>query len=259
MRNKKRRRELFKIFLLILLLTLLIISLIQNKILSNNLNEKIIEKDFSSYNERLSQLFSEAQNFPEGADKDIIFLTEMSSLTNFLENKTEKNKALVKHDFLKFKGVKKLYYEITYIDSESKISIENPEIYYSEIDNQFKALDVGEIYVSSLFVIDNEERTRILSYVTPVVKYGERGYLIIDIAADYFLEDIRRYQREDELIFLIDSSGYYLSNPDKSKELSNISFLDEYPVASKEIFNNSVDGVFESDKNIFYLNIFIQR
>ena len=70
--------------------------------------------------------------------------------------------------------------------------------------------------------VENPEYVPVIRYAMPVFSdNGDRkGAVVFNVYADYFLEDIRRLNKEGDTSFLIDNRGYYLAHSNKSKEFS---------------------------------------
>jgi hypothetical protein len=97
-----------------------------------------------------------------------------------------------------------------------------------------------------------------IRYATPVFdsKSNKRGILIFNVYADYFLEDIRRMSSKGDVSFLVDNKGYYLANPNRSKEFSFMfgeeeRFDIDYPEVGGEILNNFDKRFIERGGKIF--------
>lgn len=238
-----------------LLILIVVALLIQNIFLVGSFKSRIAKADFGMIDHRISNLFLEVQRFPYGAGDDILFLSKMSSLENFINERTLENRRVVRKDFQNLEEVKDIYYDIMYVDSESEISLRENKVKYEDLDREFASLGYGEIYASSLFFLENNSRNQFLRYLVPIVNKDRRGYLLLDIKAANLLEDVRRYKRNNEEVFLINFDGSYLSHENKSKvfggENKGDSFFEDYPEASKQILNSSSKGIVESEDSIF--------
>jgi len=240
--------------------------------------------------QRLEPLFLEINNFPKNAGSDILFLGRLSSLNDVLNSAGgETEGRMIKDlelDFLGFLKENPAYYKLRYIDEKgneivkvefnsricrmiSKKGLEN------KIDQNYfqKAISLNEreIFISpiDLHIERGEIENRgtesepkyvpVIRYAAPVFNYeGEsKGIVISNIYADYFLSDVREFQRNGETVFLINEKGHYLAHPDKEKEFAFMfgrrdNFYNDYPEAFEKIFQSKFSrGKFESDDFIF--------
>ena len=133
------------------------------------------------------------------------------------------------------------------------------------------SLDKGEVFVSGLDLnVENEimenrgteenpKYVPVIRYATPVFsdKGEPRGIVISNVYADYFLDDIRNFQREGEATFLIANDGYYLAHPEKAKEFAFMfdnkddNFAKDYPEVADRIMENCSKRRIETDDSIF--------
>lgn len=235
--------------------------------------------------QRINSLIFEINILPKGVGNDILFLKKLSSLNDIinLNSVNQNDLSDLKEDFLTFMDQNQFYYQLRYIDEngEEIIRVNNNEeniIIISENELQNKQLSEyfietsrltnDFIYISPLDlnvedgIIENRGTKEnpiyipVLRYSTPVFnKLGERkGIVIANIYADYFLGDVRRFQREGELVVLINQDGYYLSHPNRTKEFG---FMFE----GKESFAKDYPGVLEeilfSEKKVIEIGDFI--
>ncbi len=260
--------------------------------LSQNLkiyNDKLIDV----IDQRMTSLFSEINNFPRTAADDILFLSALScleELTSFSIDKTTNDLAkifddLLTRNFLEFLKVNTAYYQLRYIDENGQavVRVEFDGNNYkviskNELQNKkdkyyFKQtirLDKKEIFISPIDLniengeIENRGTEDNPTYV-PVIRYGtpvfdnqgnKKGIIIANVYADYFLEDIRRFQRPRENVFLVNEKGYYLAHPDRDKEFAFMfdrddNFYNDYPEIPKGILSDFSKRKIETDDFIF--------
>lgn len=218
-----------------------------------------------SIDQRISSIIFEINNFPSGIGDDILFLSELSSIKKINNNQTTKD---FEEDLIQFMQSNGVYYQLNYFDNKGKqiIGLEFDGQGYNKLYNQngknnFEEIDKlgrGELFISPLELnikngeIENRGTKEtpiyvpILNYITPIFENeNKKGMLTSKIYANYFLEDIRRAQRDGEKLFLINQEGYYLAHPNKSKEFSHLlnyeksNFYNDY----KEINNSEMkDG-----------------
>lgn len=238
--------------------------------------------------QRMDSLVFEINNFPRTASGEILFLSSLSSIQNFV-NSSELFKdelvGYVEEDFLNFMGGNDAYYQLRYLDllgneivrvdfdGEARRIVPTEELQYKSqryYFNEVINLDKGDIFISKIDlnlergVLENrgsEENPiyiSVLRYATPVFnKMGyTEGMIVSNIYADYFLEDIRRFEKENEIFYLIDENGYYLAHPNRTKEFSfmfdgKYNFKFDYPEVSEKILGLSDDRIIESEDSIF--------
>jgi hypothetical protein len=252
-----------KTILLFLILTISITSVIFNALffyqqsVQENIKTKadVLDKIY----QRLKNTYSEINNFPSGAADNLLFL---SKLIEF--NKIEEY-------FLEFLTQSEAYYQVSYINNDGKVLFlaefdgKTRKIISDSVEKQksssyfdlLKNLKNGEVYMFPLIL---ENKIPVLKYSTPVFnkKTNElKGIILIKVYADYFLENIRRSQREGEVTYLINNDGFYLANPDKNKEFGYLTenkennFFIDYPAVSKDLIINCNERNQETDEQIF--------
>ncbi|MCK4997722.1 cache domain-containing protein [Candidatus Pacearchaeota archaeon] len=276
-----------------LIVSIIVVLIILMFIIVNYANENYKEEQrvhiagiTDSIQRRVSSIFLEINNFPHDAGNDILFLKNsryLQELINTQDKEDYKNK--LEQYFLKFLKSNKVYLQLRYIDengheiikikfngSEYKIFSESylqnkKDKYYFK--NTMKLGD-EEIYISTLDlnkengILEKKEWDNSQVYI-PTIRYSTplfddkgkpKGILISNIDADYFLEDIRRAQKNDEKMFLLDNQGYYIAHPNRSKEFSFIfdgehAFFKDYPEVNEKILTNFKEKKVETDNNIF--------
>jgi len=265
MKNKKS--------LLFLIFILLTISVVFNAVFyyqqSRQQNIKIKADALDVIDQRLNTTYFEINNFPSGAADNLLFLSKLSEFQKMNTNSAEINN--IKNDFLEFLNQSEAYYQISYINSDKKVLLiaefdgkigqiisdpNNEQKNNSDFD-LLKNLKNGEVYMSPLIL---ENKIPILKYATPVFNQKTndlKGIILIKVYANYFLNSIRRSQREGEATYLIDRNGFYLANPDKNKEFGylfeneNNNFFVDYPIVSKDLITKCNDRRQETNDYYF--------
>lgn len=240
--------------------------------------------------QRMVSLFYEINNFPRNAANDILFLNKLSSLTKLLDItgasafRNQQAKVL-QGDLLEFIRENSAYYKLEYIDETGQeitgvffdgteygiISDQNlQDLFTRSYFGQTTSLDVDEVLISPLElnikngVLENRGNVGNPIYV-PVIRYttplfdsalNRKGILTSSVYADYFLDRIRRFQREGEKVFLIDDAGYYLAHPQRSKEFGFIlnkddNFYQDYPDVSPDILEDFSQRQTETSDYLF--------
>ena len=235
-------------------------------------------------NQRINSLLSETDPLPESLKENLLFISELSSFKKFI-NEGDSNLNDLEEDFLSLLTQNDVYYQIIFLDSfgnekikavskDSTFSIALP----SELSNQkesdyFKEslkLSRGDFFISRLSLnlennslenrgsLENPLYVPIINIATPIFNENNsfKGILLEKIYISYFLNDIKHFQRNNEKIFLVDSEGYYLSNPDADKEFAfsfgnNYNFYNDYPEISKETLTDFKIRDFESNDLVF--------
>ncbi|MDD2224818.1 MAG: cache domain-containing protein [Candidatus Shapirobacteria bacterium] len=265
MKNKKS--------LLFLIFILLITSVVFNAIFfyqqSKQQNIKIKADALDIIDQRLNTTYYEVNNFPSGAADNLLFLSKLSEFQKISTGSAEINN--LEKDFLEFLTQSEAYYQISYLVSNKKvlltaefdgkerqiISGSNNKQQDSSYFDLLKNLKKGEVYI---FPLTLENKIPILKYATPIFdqKTNElKGIILTKVYANYFLDSIRRSQREGEVTYLIDKNGFYLANPDKNKEFGYLSenennnFFVDYPMISKDLINKCNERRQETDEQFF--------
>jgi len=264
-RNKKS--------LLFLIFVLVIGSIILNAIFlyqqSRQQNIKVKTDALDVIDQKLNTTYSEINNFPSGVADNLLFLSKLSEFQRISTNLTEINN--IENDFLEFLAQSEAYYQVSYIDSNKKVLLmaefdrKTRQIISDSIKEEKNGVDFdllknlknGEVYI---FPLDLENKIPILKYATPIFNQKTndlKGVILVKVYADYFLDNIRRLQREGEITYLIKSDGFYLANPDKSKEFGYMfekegnNFFVDYPNISKNTMINCDKKRQETNEKIF--------
>jgi len=251
MKNKRKRS------LLVLVFILLIISVLLSAIFfyqqSKQQNIKIKADVLDIIDQRLNTTYSEVNNFPSGVADNLLFLSKLNEFQKISTSPTEiKN---IENDFLEFLKQSEAYYQINYYSNDGKfllmaefdgkirkiISDSNKEQAGNSDFDLLKNLKNGEVYIFPLIL---ENKIPILKYATPIFDKKTdklKNIILVKVYANYFLENIRRSQREGEATFLVDKNGFYLANPDENKEFGYLSenennnFFVDYPAVPKDL------------------------
>lgn len=239
--------------------------------------------------QRITSLIYEMNIFPGGAGGDILFLSKLSGLKKIedignIESEDEINELTT--DFLEFIKENPAYYQLRYINEKgmevirvvfdtknhtivpkSDLQDKSSRFYF----NETMRLNNGEVYISPLDLNveqgkienrgtqENPEYVPVIRFATPVFdnEGNNKGIIIANIYADYFLNDVRRAQREGETIFLINEESYYLAHPNKNKEYAFMfedkedNFHKDYPEVLDEILSNKNNKRIETENLIF--------
>ncbi len=249
-----------------------------------NLHKKSYDEEARDMvNERMKSLLFQINVFPKYIGNELLFLSQLSSMKAVLNysNKVD----VLQSDFLRFMEGSKSYHRLRYIDENgSQIveinynganynSIPKEKLQYKEDKYFNKTMELfeGEVYLSELGLnteygkLENRGTDEYPIYIptlkiaTPVFRTnGARaGIIILNIYADYFLNDIRSAQKEGEKMFLINKEGFYLSNPDRKKEFTfmlngSANFFKDYPEISKSIISGYDRARIETDYKVFF-------
>ena len=274
--------------IILLLFVILFSFLITDGYFTLNRDIKISSADSADIiNQRLSSLLSEVNIFPQFVGNDLIFLSRLSSFKKVMSS-GESNEDVIsdlENDFLEFLKESASYYQLGYINNEGnevvkvefdgktykiipKENLDNrkDEVYFAETLN----FNEEEIFISQISLnmkngeienrctIEYPEYVPIILAAVPTFNENREntGVIFLSFYADYFLDDIRNFQREGEKVFLINEEGYYLAYPNREKEFAFIfggddNIYNDYPEISEEILFDFDKRKFESDNLIF--------
>ncbi len=273
----------------ILLLTLFIFLSIHGYSNLKSDTKNYMEEAKDMIDQRMTSLIYEMNIFPGGAGGDVVFLSKLSRLREIgglaemvAKNETEK----LAEDFVEFLKENNAYYQLRYInengmeviradfDGEDYQMITQRRLQDKSLRYYFNeaiSLDEGEVYISQLDLnIENQKIENrgteenpiyvpVIRFATPVFddKGNNRGIIIVNVYADYFLNDVRRAQRAGEIVFLINEEGYYLAHPNKEKEFAFMfdekedNLYKDYPEVAKEILSAPNKRRIETEELIF--------
>ncbi len=289
MKQNKFLSRKFLISLICILFLVLFAFLIIDGFFNLGRDEKIYIAGIKDMiDQRMTSLIFEINIFPGGAGGDVLFLSRLSCLrevAGITEIKSEHETEELAQDFSEFLKENPAYYQLRYIDEKGKEVIrtefdgENYKVIWGE-ELQDKSLryyfdktmnlNEGEVYISPLDLnIENEKIENrgtqenpiyvpVIRFATPVFDNNgnKKGIIIANIYADYFLNDIRRAQRDEEIVVLINEEGYYLAHPNKSKEFSFMfdkedNFYKDYPGVADKVLSDFNKRRIEKENLIF--------
>lgn len=265
MKNNKK-------FILFFILGLLILSVVFMTVVfyqqSKQQTLKIKADAIDLIDQRLNNTYSEINSFPSGAADNLLFLSKLSEF-QLIGNILEKDSNIEK-DFLEFLAQSEAYYQVLYLSNEGNVLLRaeydgntrqiistSTGLQEKSYFDLLKNLKSGEVYIYPLSL---ENKVPILKYATPIYNQKTnklKGIILVKVYADYFLDSIRRSQREGEVTYLINSDGFYLANPNKNKEFGYLfknekdNFFVEYPKVSRDIINKCEERHVETDDKIF--------
>jgi hypothetical protein len=216
-------------------------------------------------NQRISSLFFDINNIPGGIGKDILFLKDLSCLDGILTNKPECLDPS-KENLISFLSKNLIYNQICILDTKgnSVLVLDSPDKQKTECSSlleqdsleKLSLLNQDEIYLSKL--IKNDKGNLVLVYGSPIYSNGLKvGYLVAQVSSDYFLEDIRNFNKDEENVFLIDNFGNYLVHKNKSYEFSpDFNFCTEYDVCDNISKDYEQKYIEIGDKIIFFEHLY---
>jgi hypothetical protein len=216
----------------------------------------------------LEGLALDATSFLFYNSKMTVFFADMDS--------TDKLDYVGKEDnFLNFMRGETAYYQLRYIDEfgmeKVKVIFEDDglkAILREDLQNKSNrdyfiktmSLQKGEVFISTLDLnVENnalenkgtEENpiyVPVVRYSTPVFNEKNKsvGIIVMNIYADYFLDNVRNLQKEN--IFVINQDGYYLANNNKSKEFgfdfgNNITFFNDFSLNESFLEENKLNEI----------------
>jgi len=263
------QNKLLVAFLIVVLLPLIGTGLYGNWITSQILQDSALSKARHETSDQAGQI----NDFLNNAQGNILFLSELGSLQALIESRANNDptaatywREQVKQDFTAFSHRCGICYQIRYLteDGQEFIRIDSDGIsprpipedalqdksgrYYFQETMQF---DKGEVFVSPLDL--NRERDEIEKPHKPVIRYAapvfdedgnRRGIVIANIFGDNILEPVRQANQNEVKTMLVDQDGYYLVNPDTSREwggpidlATGFRLQSDYPNTSSDILS----------------------
>lgn len=219
-----------------------------------------------SIDERMESLSLAINLIPRGTGNDVLFLSNLTSLTHLIasESKTQEEYAALENDFRAFLEENTIYDTIEYRDvtgafvagasfegvdasvTRTPLGEDVSNVPREHLD-RIPLLHSGEVYISPITLMhhkDSNSYKPMLYYGTPIIEGSEmKGMVLARVYADYFLDDIRHASKDEETIFLVDTSGQYLAHSDRSKEYgmvtgSGASLFRDYPEVSEHVFSH---------------------
>lgn len=229
-------------------------------------NKKFInEKEEEKINYFFTEIRGMMVKFFNITSRDIAFLKSVveDHMPNSYENLDENNKKEIENILYNFSKINVQYDQVRFIDHEGyeKIRINNDvrtvtmvpkeelqykgDSYYME---EAYALMPGEVYISDIDL--NHENGELETPLKPVVRYivpvyteeKLRGFVALNLNVGYLLMDIERRRGQNGYgnMMVFDNHGYYMLNPDKSKEWGC-----ENGLGSAENFDKDYTGLLE--------------
>lgn len=270
---RKYAQQKFIIILLRLILVSIVILVGAGIILDiGNETRSLKNDELFMIDQRLSSLFFEINNFPRGPGQDVVFLSRLTSLSNYISGSPD-NKAAhdsMLKDFDIYRDQSNAYDEVEYIpfvEVEDYCTLHEPGenledcLEHEEFKKKAGEMSNGEVYISQLHRNPRYEKGLItaLHYMTPVFDNAnmKKGIVVLTVNTNYFLEDIRNYSKPGEMVYLIDSKGFYLAHPDQKKEFVASqdglgSFVNDYPDISEKALSSN-ERRLENEEYIFSL------
>jgi len=258
-------------FILLAVLLIILTSQVFTDISQEQKNYVSLTND--ALDERMSSLYNEINNLPSGAGNDVLFLSNLVNVKNFVFNDSNIEINNLNQDFAEFLNQNIAYKKVTVIktDNRSGLSVErqsNGEIIFSsllndspvskDILNKALKLEKDKVYISDLQKdVLSDSGSLVLYYATSIFDGKETmgGVLILTVDSNYFLNDVRNFSRPGEQVFLINSLGDYLANSDISKEYINggdkFGFKKDFPEVANEILSISDQRIIKTDKSVF--------
>ena len=260
--------RLLAVILVVVLVPLIGTSLYGNWFTSGILREQALSQARNDTNQAVSQI----DHLLSDVGKDVLFLSELSSLQSLMQARSEGDQAsayhwrqIVENDFITFSRQRGIYDQIRYINKDGMeiIRVDSDGIQVTPIPKEELQDKSGRYYFSQavnlakgatlISPLDlNRERSGIetphqpvIRYATPIVDQdGERhGVVIVNVLANKLLDIVQDMnKRRHSPVFLVDQDGYYLVHPDTTREWGGPNDLDsgfrlqqDYPEAQASI------------------------
>jgi len=230
--------------------------------------ESYVSLSNDALDERMSSLYNELNNLPSGAGNDVLFLSSLVDVKDFIFNGSSKEEE-IDQDFSEFLNQNTAYKRLTIakIDNQPGLNIERQIdgkiiLSQSSLSEDFisKAINLqkNKVYISDLQKdVISDSGSLVLYYATPIFNdAGELGgILILTVDPSYFLDDVRNFSRPGEQVFLVNELGSYLANSDVNKEYINtedkFNFKTDFSEVSDEILSISDKRIIETKDSIF--------
>jgi len=256
----------------VLLVVLLIILGSQVFVDIQQEQESYISLSNDALDERMSSLYNELNNLPSGAGNDVLFLSKLVDVQDFVFNGSSEIDEL-NQDFSEFLSQNIAYKKLTIMrtDNKSVFNIErqiNGKILLNPLSNQsfmsegfikeVTKLQKDKVYISDLQKdLMSSSNSLVLYYATPIFSESKQmgGILILTVDPSYFLDDVRNFSRPGEQVFLVDELGNYLANSNINKEYINsgekFGFKKDFSEVADEILSISDKRIIKTNDSIF--------
>ncbi len=244
MANLRLRTQLILLLLAIGLIPAVVTSAITLFITADQFRERVILDEQNHHNDIIANM----TRFLDTAESDILILANSAVIRDLAATivsrdslRLEQLRRTLEQEFLTMAqwrrvGDTPIYEHIRFLNADGfefvridnkgdsitaapgfGLNVRNDEDYFV----QAQALNAGEIYVAPLELFDEfgeiqEPYTPVLRYSTPI--YHEDtfvGVLVTDVRAREFLQFVQNLLSPDDISFLVDHDGYYLSHPDE--------------------------------------------
>jgi len=259
----------FKFYLFFVLLIALL-AILASQVLGDiqQEQESYVSLSNDALDERMSSLYNELNNLPSGAGNDVLFLSSLVDVKDFIFSSSAEEEE-INQDFSEFLNQNTAYKRltITKIDNQPGLSIERQidgkiVLSHSSLSEDFisKAINLqkNKVYISDLQKdVISGSGSLVLYYATPIFNDAEElgGILILTVDPSYFLDDVRNFSRPGEQVFLVNELGSYLANADINKEYINtgdkFNFKKDFSEVSEEILSISDKRIIETKDSIF--------
>ncbi len=217
-----------------------------------------------SIDNRLKDTFDSMNNFPGSAGKDLLFLSQLSSVRTYADFPSESAMASTQKDFQNFISKNYVYYKLYLFGADGQclgMAWNNKVDTDAQCQQAKKSLGgdlkkisplgSNDIYTSQIKMYQNIPA---IVYGTHIFSGGAGADVVAVVSANYFLEDIRQLARSGETVFLLNKNGQYLANPDRSKEEfsgGTANFYQDFPQLLGGILQNNNAKRFETAQRIF--------
>ena len=258
-------------------------------ILYTSETSSLIEKEYDILDAELYLKADEISMFLNDAKKDVLFLSEMSSLRSLMDadSPEEEEAAMLElqNDMRSFSANERIYYQIRYINEkgdeivridsdgngyhvipEDGLQNKKDRYYFRESVMKVK----GEVFVSRVDlnvengIVENRGTRKNPEYV-PVIRYAtpvydslnqSKGIVITNVYAENFLR-VLESKIKGESAFLLDEDGFYLFHENESMEWgfmfgNDMTFAVEYPEES--LFIKQEEASTQTDSMMFNEN-----
>lgn len=213
----------------------------------------------------------------ESFTSDLLVLAHAPSMSSFLENGNDLNRARLAELFRNVSNEKRIYDQIRFLDSEGQERIRVnftregavivPDAYLQPKGDRYYFRDsfrlvAGDVYVSPLDL--NFEHQQVQRPFKPMLRLGtpvfdqagsKRGVVIVNVFGSKLLNDFRRAMVEESHAMLVNRDGYWLSHPDPAQEWGfmfnrELTVAASYPDAWQRL-QATTEGSFYTEAGLF--------
>jgi hypothetical protein len=236
---KTIRNKFVLLFIFLVTVTIILIGIVSDYTIQRQITQSVAESFLDDLTDEISKIETFLSKVK--ADLDMFSGESLHNLITALDNGDKNNIARqrlhLENKFIKYMEVKRIYSQISYLNIRGKemlkaefdgdkafISREEPIDKDTKIYLDTVKLNKGMLYVSPLRLNREDGKIKtprepIISYAKPVFNDAGKkaGIITMDILVGNLLEKLNNI--ESGQLTLVNKDGYFLSHPDKNREL----------------------------------------